>query len=41
MSANDIFFASALIFVVLIGLVWFTKPSNASGPGAEAAAAAQ
>jgi len=40
MSANDIFFASALIFLVLIGLVWFTKPVNGTAAGAGAAAGA-
>jgi DHA2 family multidrug resistance protein len=40
MAANDIFFASALIFVALIGLVWLTRPTNAAGAGSAAAAGA-
>ena len=36
MSANDIFYASAVLFVLLIGLVWLTKPVR--GGGADAAA---
>jgi DHA2 family multidrug resistance protein len=36
-SANDIFYVSAVLFVLLIGLVWLTKPVR--GGGADAAAA--
>ena len=40
LGANDIFFASALIFVALIVLVWFARPIKAgAGGGAEASAA--
>jgi MFS transporter, DHA2 family, multidrug resistance protein len=32
-AADDIFYASALIFIALIGLVWFTRrPSTLAGP---------
>ena len=34
------FLASAVIFLILIGLVWFTKPVNGSAASAEAAAGA-
>uniref|UniRef100_UPI003340387D DHA2 family efflux MFS transporter permease subunit n=1 Tax=Castellaniella defragrans TaxID=75697 RepID=UPI003340387D len=30
MSATDIFYASALIFLLLIGLIWFARPKSAS-----------
>ena len=39
LSANDIFFASALMFLVLIGLVWLAKPvkgAAAAHAGSEA-----
>ncbi|HEX2827982.1 MAG TPA: DHA2 family efflux MFS transporter permease subunit [Burkholderiales bacterium] len=39
MSANDIFYVSAVLFVMLIGLVWLTKPARV-GAGADAAAGA-
>jgi DHA2 family multidrug resistance protein len=39
MSANDIFYASALLFLLLIGLVWLTRPVKGAGGGAEAAGA--
>jgi DHA2 family multidrug resistance protein len=39
LSANDIFYASAILFVALIGIIWLTKPIRAAAPGAEAAGA--
>jgi MFS transporter, DHA2 family, multidrug resistance protein len=39
LGANDIFYASAILFVVLIGVVWLARPVKAGG-GAEAAAGA-
>jgi len=39
MSANDIFYASAILFVLLIGLVWLTRPARGQGAGAAAAGA--
>jgi DHA2 family multidrug resistance protein len=38
-SANDIFYVSAVLFVLLIGLVWLTKPVRGGGPEAAAAGA--
>jgi DHA2 family multidrug resistance protein len=38
LSANDIFYASALLFLAMIGLVWLTKPAMAAA-SAEAAGA--
>ena len=41
LAANDIFFASALLFLVLIPLVWLSRPQrSAAGSGADAAAGA-
>jgi len=37
LSADDIFYASGIIFIALIGLVWFARPPR-SGGGATAAA---
>jgi DHA2 family multidrug resistance protein len=37
LSANDIFYASALLFLILIALVWLAKPIK--GPAADAAGA--
>jgi DHA2 family multidrug resistance protein len=43
MSATDIFYASAIIFIMLIGLVWIarrpavSKPSDSGGDAASAA----
>ncbi|MGH8276217.1 MAG: DHA2 family efflux MFS transporter permease subunit, partial [Steroidobacteraceae bacterium] len=38
LSANDIFYASGIIFIGLIGLVWLAHPvSGAAGPSASAA----
>ena len=39
LSANDIFWASAIVFVLLIGLIWLARPTK-SGAAAEAATAA-
>jgi MFS transporter, DHA2 family, multidrug resistance protein len=40
LSANDVFYVSALLFVLLIGVIWFARPvkSAAADPGAAAAA---
>jgi DHA2 family multidrug resistance protein len=40
LAANDIFFASALIFVAMVPLVFMTRHSRASGASADAAAGA-
>jgi DHA2 family multidrug resistance protein len=39
MAANDIFWGSALLFLVMVPLVWLTHPQRAGG-GADAAAGA-
>jgi DHA2 family multidrug resistance protein len=39
LSANDIFYASAILFLLLIGIIWLGKPIRAAAPSAEAAAA--
>ena len=39
LAANDIFFASALLFLALIPLIWLTRPERAP-EGVEAAAGA-
>jgi DHA2 family multidrug resistance protein len=39
LGANDIFWISAVLFLVLIGFIWLTKPAKSAG-GAEAAAGA-
>lgn len=39
MSALDVFYASAIIFVLLIGLVWFAHPRKSGGGNAAEAAA--
>ncbi|CAJ0798766.1 Multidrug export protein EmrB [Ralstonia condita] len=39
LGANDIFWVSAVLFLVLIGFIWLTKPAKSAG-GAEAAAGA-
>ncbi len=39
MSANDVFFASAILFLLLIGVIWLARPVKAGAdPGAAAAA---
>ena len=40
LAANDVFYASALIFLLLIPLVYLTRPQAAGASGADAAAAA-
>ena len=40
LSATDIFHVSTIIFVVLIGTVWFARPKRAAGNAEEAAAGA-
>ena len=40
LGANDIFYASSLLFIALIGVVWLARPVKAGGGGAEAAAGA-
>jgi len=40
LSADDIFYASALLFVALIAVVWFARPARVSGSASAAAAAA-
>ena len=39
LSANDIFYASAVLFLLLIGVVWLARPAKAV-TGAAAAAGA-
>ncbi|GBH27729.1 DHA2 family efflux MFS transporter permease subunit [Burkholderia vietnamiensis] len=39
-GVNDLFYISAAIFVLLIGLIWITKPERAGGGDAGAAASA-
>ncbi|ANB75835.1 DHA2 family efflux MFS transporter permease subunit [Paraburkholderia phytofirmans] len=40
MGLNDVFYASAIIMIVIIPLIWLTKPSGGGGAGAAAASAA-
>jgi MFS transporter, DHA2 family, multidrug resistance protein len=40
MSANDIFYVSGFLFVVLAGVVWLARPAKAGGGSSEAAAGA-
>jgi DHA2 family multidrug resistance protein len=40
LSANDIFYVSALVFVALIGIVWLARPVRAGAGGAAAASGA-
>ncbi len=40
LGANDIFYASAILFFLLIGVVWIARPAKGGGGGAEAAAGA-
>ena len=40
LSANDIFYASAVIFVLLIGVVWLARPVKSGGAADSAASAA-
>jgi MFS transporter, DHA2 family, multidrug resistance protein len=39
MSANDVFFVSAVLFVLLIGVIWLARPVKAGGAAGAAAAA--
>ncbi|HEY1459923.1 MAG TPA: DHA2 family efflux MFS transporter permease subunit [Casimicrobiaceae bacterium] len=39
MSANDVFFVSAILFIVLIGVIWLARPVKASADASAAAAA--
>jgi DHA2 family multidrug resistance protein len=39
LSANDLFYASALLFLALIAVIWLARPARAAGAGADAAAA--
>jgi DHA2 family multidrug resistance protein len=38
-AADDVFFASAFLFIVLIGLIWFAKPVKAGAASADAGGA--
>ena len=40
LAANDIFYASAVLFLLLIPLVWLAHPTKASAGSADAAAGA-
>lgn len=40
LAANDIFYLSSMVFLLLIGLVWLTRPQRANAGASEAAAAA-
>jgi DHA2 family multidrug resistance protein len=40
MSANDVFFASAILFLLLIGVIWLARPVKAVAAAGAAAAAA-
>ncbi len=39
LAANDIFYVSAILFLMLIGIIWLSKPLRAKSVGAEAAGA--
>ncbi len=39
MSANDIFYASSMVFFVLIGVVWMARPVKSGSAGADASGA--
>jgi DHA2 family multidrug resistance protein len=39
MGLNDIFYVSAIIFIVIIPLIWLTRPAKGGGGGADAAGA--
>jgi DHA2 family multidrug resistance protein len=39
LGLNDIFWLSAMIFIVIIPLIWLTKPRKGGGGGAAAAGA--
>jgi DHA2 family multidrug resistance protein len=40
LSADDLFYVSALLFLGLIGVVWLARPARSGAQGAEAAAGA-
>ncbi|CAB3700677.1 DHA2 family efflux MFS transporter permease subunit [Trinickia soli] len=40
LGVNDLFYVSAVIFLVLIGLIWITKPERSGGGDSSAAASA-
>jgi DHA2 family multidrug resistance protein len=40
LSANDIFFASAVLFLLLVGLIWLARPASRTSVAAETASAA-
>jgi MFS transporter, DHA2 family, multidrug resistance protein len=40
LSANDVFYVSALLFLALIGVVWLARPAKGGAGGSEAAAGA-
>ena len=40
LGANDIFYASSLLFIALIGVVWLARTVKAAAAGAEATAGA-
>jgi DHA2 family multidrug resistance protein len=40
LAANDVFYASALIFLLLIPVVWLSRPKPAAAGNADAAAGA-
>ncbi|MFZ6750110.1 DHA2 family efflux MFS transporter permease subunit [Undibacterium sp. Ren11W] len=39
MSANDIFFASSIVFILLLGIVWLARPVKGGGAGGDAGGA--
>jgi len=39
LSANDIFYASALLFLLLVGVIWLARPTSGQAPSAAAGAA--
>jgi DHA2 family multidrug resistance protein len=39
LAANDVFYGSSIIFLLLIPLIWLSHPSRKAGPGAADAAA--
>ncbi len=38
LGVNDVFYASALIYLLLIPVVWLSRPKRAGAGGADAAA---
>jgi DHA2 family multidrug resistance protein len=40
MSANDIFYASAVLFLLLVGLIWLARPAARAGVAADTVSAA-